>query len=108
MCSDPAAAQFLQNSNTGQKGNINEQQLMQSHDKVNQGGEAHSDEIGQAAARVLVRAAALSFAASHADTCFPLASLYGSLAAIKQFIGDNSGGSSGGDFQQKVSRRAFL
>ncbi|CAO1636364.1 unnamed protein product [Parajaminaea phylloscopi] len=70
------AAKFLQNSNAGQDGNVDEQQLMQSHEKVNQGGEAHSNEIGQAAA----------------------------LGAIKQILGGSGGGQTdnGGGFQQKI------
>lgn len=57
-------------------GNIDENQVMQSHDKVNNSNEqVHSSEIGNAAA----------------------------LGAIKSVLGGSSGGSGGGgDFQQKM------
>lgn len=45
------AASFLQNKHgDNPDGDIDENELMQSHQKVNEGGQAHSNEIGQAAA----------------------------------------------------------
>ncbi|CAO1615096.1 unnamed protein product [Sympodiomycopsis kandeliae] len=70
------ATSFLQNKHgNNPDGDINEDELIQSHEKVNNGQGAHSNEIGQAAA----------------------------LGAIKNFIGgSNSNESSGGGFQQKI------
>lgn len=74
------AASFLQNKHGNNPDDrIDEDELMQSHEKVNGGNAAHSNEIGQAAA----------------------------LGAIKSFIGGGGGqsDSSGGSFQQKVRAR---
>lgn len=45
-----AATSFLQNDSGAQDGQVDEQELMNSANKVQQGDSAHSNEIGQAAA----------------------------------------------------------
>lgn len=68
-------ASFLQSKQNNIDGNIDEQQLLQNHDKVNNSNDqVGSGEIGNAAA----------------------------LGAIKNVLGGSGGGGSGGDFQQKL------
>ena len=68
-------AGFLKSSEGGMDGDIDENQVMQSHDKVNNSNEqVHSSEIGNAAA----------------------------LGAIKSVLGGSGGSGGGGDFQQKM------
>lgn len=73
-----AAAKYLQDQGAHQDGNVDENELLQAGQKVMGGGQAHSNEIGSAAA----------------------------LGAIKSFIsggGGNSGGmGGGGSFQDKI------
>lgn len=72
------AANFLKSNEGNMNGDIDENQLMQNHDKVNNSNEqVHSSEIGNAAA----------------------------LGAIKNLLGGGGGGNSGGNnegFQQKL------